>query len=75
MALKTIQVLLEEVQDAISKTMLSQEYEIANRRQKRSLLLDLEKREERLINMGDKKGYDSTVAGKSSNGAYLVQLG
>ena len=75
MALKTIATLLEDNQNAIDKVLTSQEYEIANRRQRMAMLEHLSDREKQLVKMGEKKGFDSTLAGDSGKGAFHVQFG
>ncbi len=72
MALKTIAILLEEVQHAIEKVLVSQEYEIANRRQRMAMLEDLTNREKFLIDSGEKKGFENTLAGGTGKGSYRV---
>lgn len=74
MALNTIATMLEEVQTAISKTLKSQEYELANRRQRMAMLKDLTEREEFLVKQGELKGFDATLAGTDNRGSYSVSI-
>jgi len=74
MALKTIEALLIDNQTAIEKVLNSQEYEIADRRQRYAMLEHLTDREKFLIGLGEKKGFQNTVAGSTGKGSYRVEF-
>ena len=68
MALKTILEQLEEVQDAITKTLNSQRYKTSSVEMQKALLSDLTNREESLLNRYRKYG-DIDIATQKTNKA------